>query len=685
MGRSVQNGVMRLVCLIVAFSLVASSAELPVRQVVLYKNGLGYFERGGELARGETARLDFRADEMNDVLKSLTVRDASGGTVAGVRYDSSDPLDKKLGEFPFRLAGGGSMVDFLDQMKGARVETTAASGVILGSRRTKAAQGEEREQLTLLTDEGVMRSFDLAAIPSLKFTDAALQAQLRAYLGTLTASRSKDKKSVYIDSSNDKPRNLGVSYIAPTPVWKSSYRLIFGAAGDPMLEGWAIVDNTSGEDWTNVRLSLVSGRPVSFLSRLYEPRYARREFVELAEAEVARPKVYEGGMAAMGVAGGVGGGVVGGVPGGVMGAAPKEMAKGMMIVEDELPPVGGYNRSTPIGAGKLRSVQSDLATTTVATKELGELFEYGFSAPVTVKRNESAMLPFVSQKIAARKLLIWTEGVNPRNAAELTNSIGKTLDGGPITVFDGGAYAGEALVETVKQGDKRLISYAVDQGTRVSTAEESGEDLITQVKASQGLLNITKTKRRTTSYKIRNVDAKAKTLILEHPLHADSKVVGATPVETTDTARRFQVALRPQADETFRVVEDHTWFEQTSLSAVAPDQFVLYASQRGISDSARRQLQALAEKAKAVGGAARDRESAQKQIADLERDQNRVRENIRSLNAVSGQQELVQRYAQQLSAAESKLVALRDRVSELRQQQEKLQAELDAAIGQLSF
>ncbi|MCX6597284.1 MAG: hypothetical protein NTV70_13055 [Acidobacteria bacterium] len=670
---------MRLVCLIVAFSLVASSAELPVRQVVLYKNGLGYFERGGELARGETARLDFRADEMNDVLKSLTVRDASGGTVAGVRYDSSDPLEKKLGEFPFRLAGGGSMVDFLDQMKGARVETTAAAGVILGSRKTKAAQGEEREQLTLLTDEGVMRSFDLSALPSLKFADAALQAQLRAYLGTLTASRSKDKKSVYIDSLNDKARNLGVSYIAPTPVWKSSYRLIFGAAGDPMLEGWAIVDNTSGEDWTNVRLSLVSGRPVSFLSRLYEPRYARREFVELAEADVARPKVYEGGMAPMaGLAGGVGGGVMGGIAGGVPGGVPPPSPKMEMMMR------AGGNRAFA-ASDSMAMAPSSVATTTIAAKELGELFEYGFSAPVTVKRNESAMLPFVSQKIAARKLLIWTEGINPRNAAELTNSMGKTLDGGPITVFDGGAYAGEALVETVKQGDKRLISYAVDQGTRVSTAEESGEDLITQVKASQGLLNVTKIKRRTTSYKIRNVDAKAKTLILEHPLHADSKVVGAAPAETTDTARRFQVALRPQADETFRVVEDHTWFEETSLSALAPDQFVFYAAQRGIGDAARRQLQALAEKAKAVGATARDRESAQKQTADLERDQTRVRENIRSLNAVSGQQELVQRYAQQLSTAESKLVALRDRISELRQQQEKLQAELDAAIGQLSF
>ena len=112
----------------------------------------------------------------------------------------------------------------------------------------------------------------------------------------LTNARSKEKRSVYIDSTDAKSRQLIAGYMIPTPVWKSSYRLIFGDAGQPMLEGWAIVDNTTGEDWTNVQLSLVSGRPVSFISQLYEPRYIARQQAELPEEAAQRPVVYEGAL-----------------------------------------------------------------------------------------------------------------------------------------------------------------------------------------------------------------------------------------------------------------------------------------------------------------------------------------------------------------------------------------------------
>src|SRR5207237_9600637 len=121
-----------------------------------------------------------------------------------------------------------------------------------------------------------------------------------------------------------------------------------------------------------------------------------------------------------------------------------------------------------------QSMASGVVSDTIA-RELGDLFEYRINTPVTVRKSESAMLPFLQQKIDARKLLIYSDlsSVHPMNAAEVTNSSGKTLDGGPITVYDAGAYAGEALVETVKQGDKRLISYAVDLGTRITTAFDS--------------------------------------------------------------------------------------------------------------------------------------------------------------------------------------------------------------------
>src|SRR6478752_727831 len=135
-----------------------SAADLPITEVTLYKHGVAHLQRSGELKPGETARLDFKPDDMNDVLKSLTVTDRNGGKVNGVRYDSSDPLEKRLEDFPFRLGAGASLAAFLDQMKGARIELKlgagAAAGVIISARIVEQSDKSQREVLVLLMDSG---------------------------------------------------------------------------------------------------------------------------------------------------------------------------------------------------------------------------------------------------------------------------------------------------------------------------------------------------------------------------------------------------------------------------------------------------------------------------------------------------------------------------------------------------
>ena len=150
--------------------------------------------------------------------------------------------------------------------------------------------------LVLLLDSGDIRNLDLATASTFKLSDPKQQAQLRAYLMVLNSSHSKDRRSVYIDATGTGNRQLMASYMTPAPVWKSSYRLLFSPQGDPTLEGWAIIDNTSGEDWNNVRLSVVSGKPVSFITQLYTPRYVNRPMAELAENQAAQPVVYQGAM-----------------------------------------------------------------------------------------------------------------------------------------------------------------------------------------------------------------------------------------------------------------------------------------------------------------------------------------------------------------------------------------------------
>jgi hypothetical protein len=652
----------------------AFPAGLPVRTVILYKHGVGFFEREGSLGPGESARLEFNASDMNDVLKSLTIQDRGGGKISGLRYDSMDPLSHRLSEFPFQIGDKQPLSGTLDQLKGARVELkfggeTLAGVIINGRLQAASDKAPEREQLTLLLDSGEMRTVDLGAATGVRFSDAELQREFKEYFEALAAARSKEKRSVYVDSTDAKQRDVTASYMIPTPVWKSSYRLILTATGKPMLEGWAIIDNTTGEDWNKVQLSLVSGRPISFISQLYPPKYVQRPEVELPDDRAAAPVLHAGGYEAE-------------AKKAPAPAAPARAPAGRGGRGDALmySASAGLSMAEPIAP-------SSIAVDAASSGELGELFEYRMSQPVTIRKDESAMLPFLQQAIDARKLLIYshTGSEHPTNAAELTNSTGKTLDGGPITVYDGGAYGGEALMETLKQGDKRLISYAVDLGTRVTEAFGGKPAVIHTFHLSRGMLNTKGSVEETRTYTVRNVDHKAKTLIIEHPLRSDYTLLNQKPAEKTGTAYRFEIALAADSTQTFAVSEERIYSQSYSVSNMTPDTLLTYIDNAALSDAGKRQLQRIADEKSQIAENDRALQDAAAQVTSLTSDEDRIRRNIESLNNVSGQQQQVQNYARQLDAHEQQLAALRDRQAELQKKKTALSAELDKLIEGLTF
>ena len=653
-------------------SLVCA-AELPVRTVVVYKHGVGYFERAGTLGPGESARLDFKPEEMNDVLKSLTVSD-QGGRITALRYDSSIPLDQKLKEFPFRLNAGEPLSAVLDQLKGARIEMEFGpqkiAGEIVSARVVPGDKDRpEREQLTLLTDSGELRNTDLAAASAIRFSDPALQLQFKDYLAALTGARSKDKRSVYIDSTDAKSRDVRAEYIMPMPAWKSSYRLLFGESGvQPTLEGWAIVDNTTGEDWSNVRMSLVSGKPISFISQLYAPKYIQRIEAGLPEDVALAPTLHEG------------------VIGGVLGAAPppppaKPKAPAAPVR------IGG-NIKQDLAQSGIQGAEMSTISTAGASAEIADLFEYSIATAVTVRKDESAMLPFLQQKIAARKLVIYSDPTkpNPLIAAELTNNTGKTLDGGPITVYDQGAYAGEALVETVKNGDKRFISYGVDLGTRISTNLNTHAEDVRELHARNGILTTRAAMVQTRTYTVRNVDPRAKILIVEYPVHEGYSLINTQkPIETARNVYRFEVPLAANGSADFPVTEERVYDTQTAVSSISPDVLLNYIRNKSLSEVARRQLQQILEVKTQIANNDADKHSASDAISSIARDEDRNRENIRSLSSVSGQQQLVQDYARKLADQETQIAKLRDREYALDQQHADLQTRLNNLIAGLDF
>jgi hypothetical protein len=664
----------------------AQAADLPVKEVVLYKHGVGFFERSGRLGAGESARLDFEATEMNDVLKSLTVEERGGGKISGLRYDSMDPLSHTLASFPFHIDSGQALSAVLDQLKGARIELVfgneTVAGVIVNSRRIEASDKQpEREQLTLLLDNGDLRNVDLGAAGGIRLNDPRLQVQFKEYLAALAGARSKDKRSVYIDSTEAKERDVVATYMVPMPVWKSSYRLIFGGAKQPLLEGWAIVDNTTGEDWNKIQLSLVSGRPISFISELYAPRYIDRPKAELPDDSAAVPVVHQGAIDqanAIPQRIRVGGNVAQlQAPSGAAGALGSLVGSGAPP-----PPMKREERAAIPYRGDPSTI-----TANATAQELGELFEYRMPTPVTIRKNESAMLPFLQQPLEARKLLIYSQrgSQHPTNAVELTNSTGKTLDGGPITVYDEGAYGGEALVETVKAGDKRLISYAVDLGTRVTEAFGGKAAVVREIHVSRGILTSRLAAEETRTYTALNVDQKPKTLIIEHPVRFGYTLLNQKPTEKTATSYRFEVQLAPGATQEVPVTEERVYDETYSVTNLTPDALLVYVRNRDLNSAARNQLQRMADQKAQIAETQRAADDADKQIRDLTSDEDRIRRNIESLNSVSGQQQQVQNYARQLDSHEQQLASLRDRQAELQQKKSALETDLNKMIDGLSF
>jgi carboxypeptidase family protein len=279
-----------------------SAAKLPVRRVVLYKNGVGYFEHLGHVRGSQDVHVDFTSAQLNDVLKSLTVLDLSGGRITGVDYNSEAPLARRLATLRLALGEKPTTAEFLGALRGARLEVRSGNGPVLAGKllsverktRTGTNWTLETDEISLITDSGEVRSVDLNPSTTVRISERDLQIEVGRYLGLIASSRDQDVRRMTISTTGSGDRNLYVSYISEAPVWKTTYRIVLPTKVDkkPLLQGWAIVDNTVGEDWDGVELSLVAGAPHSFIQQLSEPFYTRRPVVGLPESVLLSPQTH---------------------------------------------------------------------------------------------------------------------------------------------------------------------------------------------------------------------------------------------------------------------------------------------------------------------------------------------------------------------------------------------------------
>src|SRR5437773_297360 len=426
---------------------VSPQATLPLSEVVLYSSGVGYFQRDGSIDGRGHMELRFKVDNINDLLKSMVVQDFDGGRVAAVTYDSRDPITKTLQGFAVDLTTHPSLGALLGQIRGESIEVAAPNpvrGVILGVEQKQERVGDDRvvevEYLNLLAQDG-LRSLPLSQVQRIQIANEHLDAELRQALAVLASGHDTQKKTVALEFDGEGSRHVRLAYIIETPIWKTSYRLVLSDSEQPFLQGWAIVENTTDEDWQNVRLSLISGRPLSFTMDMYEPLYVQRPVVVPDLYASLKPQVYgeamEGREKKPAVA----------LRGGSISETRTAM-RGDLAYADEK---AEASRNRAVAASPPPELELQQGVTSVAqATELGEVFQYAIATPVSLARQKSALLPIVNQAVEGTKLSIYNERVHakhPLNGLRLKNSTALHLMQGPITVFDGGAYAGDARID----------------------------------------------------------------------------------------------------------------------------------------------------------------------------------------------------------------------------------------------
>jgi hypothetical protein len=670
------------------------TATLALKRVVLFSSGVGYFEHAGQVQGNAKVEMQFKVEGINDLLKSMVVEDLGGGQVSTVGYGSKDPIEKTLKSFAIDLTGNPTLGKLLTQVRGERVEIDAPNkitGIIVGveTRRQEIEKGRiiEAEVLNLLTDDG-LRAVVLESVSRIKLVDEKLNGELQKALAVLATSHATDKKTVTLNFLGQGTRKARVGYIQETPIWKTSYRLVLEEDKKPFLQGWAIVENTTEDDWKDVSMTLVSGRPISFVMDLYQPLYIPRPMVRLdlyaslqpqtygqdlaareqefrKLAEAARPAAPPPASLAAGYGGGMGG--MGGMAGLAKAKAGRRgvAATAAPAIETEEPAQEGID---------IRQGVQSLA----AAGKVGELFQYSIAMPVSLPRRQSAMLPIVNGEVKGEKVSIYNPSVQPKyplNGLKLTNSTELHLMQGPITVFDGGAYAGDAKIEDLAPGSQRLLSYALDLETEVAPESKGRPEQLTSVRLVKGTMFIETKHARAQEYTVKNSGRRVKKVLIEYPLDPTWKLVTPKePAEKTRDLYRFAVDGKPGEPAKLLVEEERIDRQQVAITNLDEGAIQVYLSAKVVSEKVKTALAEVIKQKAAMQKVVRDRTLLEQQVNTIGQDQARIRQNMDKLDRTS---DLYKRYVKTLTDQEDKLETLRGQIKELTDEETRLRKALD--------
>ena len=631
-------------------------AGTPLRRLSLFSSGVGFFEHKGTIDGEVEFTLPFKKDAVNDVLKSIVINDP--GASPTVTYHSEDTLSQTLKGLAIDVHGHNDIAAMLNSLKGAEVElhiSTPIKGRILlveypyvpDSDNTIIEMNDQDTRLSLLTAKGV-QIIGLREISGFTFTDPKINADANRALDLIMQSRDSEAKNLTVKLPGTTERQVKLSYVIPTPVWKVSYRLDLSQE-KPFLQGWAIVDNDSDTDWEQVELALVTGKPVSFIQNLYAPYHLSRPTMPLAIAGIAKARTYDSGsamrhykeLAEVKTPSGRGRAIAAS-GGDILSQCEMDSLLCSMSVDDnEYEPelsVEDLLVSTQLEESEDSNFSmSEGLIETTAGRNAGDQFEFTVKHPVTLPRRQSAMLPLVEGSVNAEKMLVFTgtryddKIKNPAIGARIINNTGMKLPAGAITVYDGGTYAGDALIAFMPENETRIISYGEDLSVTGSYTSSSGS-ITKALSVSGGYMKFKMVRQYKRKYTFMNASGENKRLIVEHHF-ASSRAELVTPseyMEKTHELYRFEIQL-PPGELIFEVREDEPIAEELYLQNITASDitdYKIFSSDGEIPNGLREMFNRITELRLNINTKQSNLKEFQNKLAGLLTEQERTRKNL---------------------------------------------------------
>jgi hypothetical protein len=682
------------------------AARLPVKRVVLYKNGVGYFEHSARVRGNQELGIDFTTGQLNDVLKSLTVVDLGDGKISDIRYNSIAPLDERLRALRLPFGEQITRAEFLSALRGSRVEVAGKGESATG--RLLSVEQEDRTNdsgatyhvtdFSIVTDSGEMKNFELGPGVSVRLADHELNDEVGRYLSLVGSSRARDLRRMTVSATGNGDRDIFVSYISEVPVWKSTYRIILPEKPNekPLLQGWAIVDNTIGEDWKDVQLSLIAGAPQSFIQDISQPLYARRPEIALPESAMLTPQTHEGTMKQEGPPpppppppGSAIGGAVGKLE--QFGYGARARANDLAVSSEQVQVNAAAPMSTPAKSRSFDRLEqfAQLQNAQVAqAQELGDYFEYNIKQAITIGKNQSALVPILQSRIEADKVTLWTANANQPalRALWVKNASGLTLDSGTFNIIDTGTFAGEGLIETIHPNERRLLSYAADTAVRVTSQAESKDLPVSRVQILKGVMFLSREHRDKVKYIIRNSDTASRQVVIEHPVRAGWKLVESNkPEETSASHYRFRVSIDPDKTNELTVEEVHQDVSRSMLTDITEHQVEVLATENVMTPELQAAFRRVLEQKNQISKLQSDAQTRQKELGAINNDQARIRENMKALKGSVEEKALVARYTRQLDSQEDRLNLLHKEIAVLGEKQALEQQKLEDMVQHITL